>query len=377
MRRVVVCSLAIDSFPGSDVYIGLVCTPQGGCAWQNAPGILLQVSTSKQGIHTSAAVRESARKQASRLKKRDQRDKRFEKERQTELNKPHPALGYSPGNEELWTKSKLRSVLITQEDLDLLPVKKLKAMMEKEMEEKRDEEGYAEVNLEENTTNLVETGKTVPTLVNGRPVMSSKELPTILNFGVDERERQLLFEDLPYVRRLGRAFKRAAQVPEDVIAEGFWSSGKSTSTTETDGEYDAEYDAEYEAGLQSWVGRVLDLKNSNAAGLAFANKRRIVAAFGTNGLKDTGRIEVEGALSPPAIVCIPNSLQPPSSPIVSITCGITSKSSRGISTTGAEYWNSSMPEPSSSSISDEPQEHVTRRFYLSLVLRGGRWKRRL
>lgn len=49
------------------------------------------------------------------------------------------------------------------------------------------------------------------------------------------------------------------------------------------------------------MARLLDLKNADAGGIAFENRRRIVEAFGEPGKKnDTGRTEVQGT-SP----CIP------------------------------------------------------------------------
>lgn len=46
---------------------------------------------------------------------------------------------------------------------------------------------------------------------------------------------------------------------------------------------------------KSQMARLLDLKNADASGIAFENRRRIVEAFGEPGKKnDTGRTEVQG-----------------------------------------------------------------------------------
>ncbi|KAI0299884.1 hypothetical protein BC826DRAFT_993928 [Russula brevipes] len=45
------------------------------------------------------------------------------------------------------------------------------------------------------------------------------------------------------------------------------------------------------------LGRVVDLRNASAAGIAFEDRRRIIAAFsGPGRVNDTGRTEVQAAL---------------------------------------------------------------------------------
>lgn len=247
-------------------------------------------STSKQSIHTSATAHETARRRISRLKKRDQRDKRFEKERLALQNKPHPALGYSPGNEKLWTKSKLNGVILTRESLDQLPVPKRIVQMEEETVVARGEDGNTVFDVETADNKIHETGKLVPKLVNGHPALTSRRLPKHFNFGVDRREQRLLFDDLGFLRKVGKEFDHSAKAQESNWSDGdgYVLKVKKRTTEES---------VAYEKSLEYWLGRVLDLKNSNAAGLAFENKRRIILTFSEGQTSDTGRIEVQGTHS--------------------------------------------------------------------------------
>jgi small subunit ribosomal protein S15 len=46
------------------------------------------------------------------------------------------------------------------------------------------------------------------------------------------------------------------------------------------------------------LAKVVDLRNANAAGIAFENRRRVVETFSEPGKpNDSGRTEVQGALS--------------------------------------------------------------------------------
>jgi hypothetical protein len=163
-------------------------------------------STSR-AIHSTPFAYESARKQAARLRKRDQRDKRAEKERIAEANKPHAALGYSPGNDKVWKESKLHSILLTPEQVEGLPIPKMEVEMEPERLAEKGEDGK-EVLDHEGKVKMYETGRMVPKLVQGRPVPKQVQLPSIFNFGVDAREKRLLFEDIPFLRSSGNVYER-------------------------------------------------------------------------------------------------------------------------------------------------------------------------
>jgi small subunit ribosomal protein S15 len=58
------------------------------------------------------------------------------------------------------------------------------------------------------------------------------------------------------------------------------------------------HESELEAGVvqANVMARMVDLRNANAAGVAFENRRRVVEAFSEPGKpNDTGRTEVQGA----------------------------------------------------------------------------------
>ncbi|PVG02945.1 hypothetical protein CPB86DRAFT_749929 [Serendipita vermifera] len=243
-------------------------------------------STSRS-IHSTSLTYESAKKQVARLRKRDQRDKRAEKERIAEANKPHPALGYSPGNEKVWQESKLHAILLTPEQVENLPIPKMDVEMEPERVIIRDENGRAIMD-DDGRFKTQETGRMVPKLVQGRPIAKHVQLPSIFNFGVDAREKRLLFEDLPFLRSSGKVYEREYNATR---------GGRDTELTDTDREKFAMEDAGQEMGLQYWLGRVLDLKNASSRGLLFENKKRIVAAFSEpENPHDPGRPEVKAAL---------------------------------------------------------------------------------
>ncbi|KAH9980508.1 hypothetical protein BJV74DRAFT_856661 [Russula compacta] len=62
----------------------------------------------------------------------------------------------------------------------------------------------------------------------------------------------------------------------------------------------AHHETELAAGVAqaNVLAKVVDLRNANAAGIAFENRRRVIAAFSEPGKpNDTGRTEVQGAMS--------------------------------------------------------------------------------
>jgi len=61
----------------------------------------------------------------------------------------------------------------------------------------------------------------------------------------------------------------------------------------------AHHEREMESGVKqaNALARLVDLRNANKAGIAFENRRRVVAAFSEPGKpNDTGRTEVQAAL---------------------------------------------------------------------------------
>lgn len=97
------------------------------------------------------------------------------------------------------------------------------------------------------------------------------ELPPHLNYGVSGEAKELLFEVLPPLSaQTGVKFTKDVA---SVMAEA----------------------TERERAKANMFAKVLDLRNANAKGLAFENRRRCIETFSPPGKpNDTGRPEVQG-----------------------------------------------------------------------------------
>jgi len=105
-------------------------------------------------------------------------------------------------------------------------------------------------------------------------------------FGVAEAEQKLLFDHLP------KLTAEAASQPTTIAI------GSPPPAYMPDVATLNEIATQKELEKANMFAKVVDLKNANAAGIAFENRRRIVAAFSTpENPFDTGRAEVQGACS--------------------------------------------------------------------------------
>ncbi|KIM42258.1 hypothetical protein M413DRAFT_444692 [Hebeloma cylindrosporum] len=103
------------------------------------------------------------------------------------------------------------------------------------------------------------------------------DLPKEFAFGVDPDAQKLLFEELPAV---------AAQMNVNSLPQS--DTGKAEKVERLN------EDERLKANL---LAKALDLRNANAAGIAFENRRRIIQAFSTpENPYNTGRTEVQVAL---------------------------------------------------------------------------------
>lgn len=144
---------------------------------------------------------------------------------------PHPCLGHRPGNEQLWLQSDLCNVILTPEKVQSTP--------------------------------------SAPVDDNGIV------FPANYQYGVGPREQRLVMKDLPAVRMQ----QQTSQL------DPLWS----------DFEQEADRAFRVEIKSKSQMARLLDLKNADAGGIAFENRRRIMEAFGEQGkMNDSGRTEVQG-----------------------------------------------------------------------------------
>lgn len=107
----------------------------------------------------------------------------------------------------------------------------------------------------------------------------SIDVPTQLGFGVGEEEKKLLFDELP----LASAHMSVAGRPKR----------EQRDATQLGRILAEEQDAELRKA--NLLAKALDLRNANAAGIAFENRRRIIKAFSTSENPfNPGRTEVQG-----------------------------------------------------------------------------------
>jgi small subunit ribosomal protein S15 len=157
------------------------------------------------------------------------------------LNKPHVVLGTRPGEENKWTESDLAKCIITEESLL--------------------------ASTEPAHITVPMTGET-----------ATVELPSVLAYGVGA-EKEALFGTLPALAADASAnatADREVLLPDQL--EAVHASARARELRKAEA-----------------LARVVDLRNANASGIAYENRRRIVEAFSESGKpNDTGRTEVQG-----------------------------------------------------------------------------------
>lgn len=113
--------------------------------------------------------------------------------------------------------------------------------------------------------------------------LGSVTMPKHLNYGVGEREKEMLFDALPQLSAI-----------HSVASVSSLGTHSSASATKLQQQHDEAIPIErFKARM---LARVISLKNANAKGIAFENRRRIIAAFSEpSNPHDPGRPEVQGA----------------------------------------------------------------------------------
>ena len=151
----------------------------------------------------------------------------------------HCVLGTKPGQPDKWASCDLAKVLVTPKDIEAAPV--------------------------------------LP--AGGPGSLDNVVMPTYTNFGLAKQDRHLLFDVLPELTR------------ERMLEQSM--RGLPTSPSLLTMHYEH---ADFAEGLKvSMLARVVDLRNANAKGIAFENRRRCIEAFSEPGKpNDTGRPEVQG-----------------------------------------------------------------------------------
>lgn len=162
----------------------------------------------------------------------------MERQRLADANRPHVVLGIRPSEDAKWLNCDLAKTLVNEEELatsaELQPA----------------------------------------TYADG--VLS---LPKHLNFGVGEDEKKMLFEHLP---------------PLSAEADALRDHNSSRQSTSWTASRYAEAEKR-ELDKAATFATVLDLRNASAGGIAYENRRRIIAEFsGPDNSFDTGRPEVQG-----------------------------------------------------------------------------------
>lgn len=174
------------------------------------------------------------------------REERLEKEH---ANRPHVVLGTRPGEDHKWTSSDLAKCILTEEQL-----------------------------------------LASPTPV--RPVNSAfgaVPLPSHLNYGVTKDDAELLFSTLPALAsEVTTPLIKAEYERKDPL---FFGTGQDLVQVATEAR-------KIETGKAEMLARIVDLRNANAGGIAYENRRRIVEAFSEPANPgDVGRTEVQSAFS--------------------------------------------------------------------------------
>lgn len=188
---------------------------------------------------------ESLRKRAARADKKANLKKREERLAQTQANRPHVVLGTRPGEDHKWTNCDLARCVLTEEQI-----------------------------LASNEP---------PLAVHG-PI-GDVALPKHVNYGVTKEDAQLLFGTLPALVRESTGDRSVRE--QDI---GWQSSPEQLEKMTQEA-------TEKERTKAEMLARVIDLRNANAGGIAYENRRRIVEAFSEPGKPgDVGRTEVQGAL---------------------------------------------------------------------------------
>jgi len=186
-------------------------------------------------FHTSSILFSLASKRASARNKKKNIAESADRLKKAEVQRPSVVLGTRTAEDaEKWGHCKLSKVLVDEEKL-------------------------------RTTTELHPVKYSVGVV----------HMPEDLGYGVDHAEKNMLFEHLPQA-----TLRMTTQVRNSTYSKEI-----------QDG------DEETELRKANLLAKALDLRNANAAGIAFENRRRIIEAFSTKENPfDSGRTEVQVAL---------------------------------------------------------------------------------
>ncbi|GLB43589.1 putative universal ribosomal protein uS15 family protein [Lyophyllum shimeji] len=215
-----------------------------------------QCSTS---FHTAAVLHaQVSRQNVARGVKKANQIRKEERWKRAQANRPSVVLGTRPGDEAKWENCLLKKVLVDVEELV-------------------------------SSTELVPTQQGVGTV----------HLPKQVSFGIGEAEKQLLFGDLPLlssVRGTDATADLAKSPPQNARIPDNYAHRPTVAALKNQGD-DRVVNNQIELQKANAFAKLVDLRNANAAGIAYENRRRIIAAFSTpQNPFDPGRSEVQAAL---------------------------------------------------------------------------------
>ncbi|KAH9477832.1 30S ribosomal protein S15 [Psilocybe cubensis] len=233
------------------------CTSSGSRAVASSSQFQTQPSAF---LHTTSALSSQASKRIGLRNKKLNIANTSKRLAEAAKLRPSVVLGTRPGEEETkWKKCELAQVLVDEEKL------------------------YQ-------STAAKTTRFSVPMVREQGPV-GTVHLPQHFGHGVGPAEKQLLFEKLP-IATVNMSMSTHSMKAH--IASRSLNPQPANPLTQEE-----LFDAESKKELQksNLLAKALDLRNANAGGIAFENRRRIILAFSTpENPYDTGRTEVQVAL---------------------------------------------------------------------------------
>ncbi|KAF5385101.1 hypothetical protein D9615_001048 [Tricholomella constricta] len=230
--------------------------------WAQSPRTVASSSSQcASSLHTSAVLHaQVSRQNVARGVKKLNNVRKEERWKKAQANRPSVVLGTRPGEEAKWENCRLAKVLVDMEELV-------------------------------SSTELVPSKQGVGTVY----------LPKQVSFGIGPAEKKLLFGDLPLVSasRGQPDFVRSTPTSETQSMDGVADIFSSRPTLK-DSEVKAQAlvdNLTSERQKANAFAKLIDLRNANAAGIAYENRKRIIEAFSTpENSFDPGRSEVQAAL---------------------------------------------------------------------------------
>ncbi|KAG6841730.1 hypothetical protein C0991_007616 [Blastosporella zonata] len=225
--------------------------------WAQSSRAIASSSSQSSSLHTSAVLHaQKSRHDVARGIKKLNVARKEERWLKNEATRPSIIIGTRPGEGEKWDRCLLSKILVDMKDLV-------------------------------SSTELLPTQQSVGTVY----------LPKQMNFGIGEAEKKLLFDALPVITSSGNDFS--------AVREQAKQEGAEEQPTDTYVSVDGltakqkiwKANLELENQKANAFAKLVDLRNANADGIAYENRKRIIAAFSTpKNPHDPGRPEVQAAL---------------------------------------------------------------------------------